>query len=82
MPQGVPGRWTATTEAPEEPSKIFAPAGFVTTAAEKELDKEWNELIASGAVRAPGAAHTHTDRHIIMMNRVVGAVRTAWWWTR
>jgi carbon starvation protein len=29
---------------------------------EKELDKEWNELIASGAVRAPGAAHTHTDR--------------------
>ncbi|MFE5703010.1 carbon starvation CstA family protein [Rhodococcus koreensis] len=51
-----------TTEAPEEPSKIFAPAGFVTTAAEKELDKEWNELIASGAVRAPGAAHTHTDR--------------------
>ena len=47
---------------PSEPSKIFAPAGFVPTAAEKELEKEWNELIASGVVRAPGAAHTHTDR--------------------
>lgn len=48
-----------TTESPEEPSKIFAPAGFILTPAEKELQKEWDELIDSGKVRAPGAAHAH-----------------------
>ncbi|MFX1756659.1 MULTISPECIES: carbon starvation CstA family protein [Rhodococcus] len=52
-----------TTETPDVPSKIFAPAGFVPTAAERELQKEWDELIASGRVRAPGAAHTHASRH-------------------
>ena len=46
-----------TTETPDVPSKIFAPAGFVPTPAERELQKEWDELIASGEVRAPGAAH-------------------------
>lgn len=52
-----------TTETPDVPSKIFAPAGFVPTPAERELQKEWDELIASGRVRAPGAAHTHASRH-------------------
>ncbi|QQM53650.1 carbon starvation CstA family protein [Rhodococcus pyridinivorans] len=52
-----------TTETPDVPSKIFAPAGFVPTPAERELQKEWDELIASGKVRAPGAAHTHASRH-------------------
>lgn len=52
-----------TTETPHVPSKIFAPAGFVPTPAERELQKEWDELIASGKVRAPGAAHTHASRH-------------------
>jgi carbon starvation protein len=50
---------TKTTETPEEPSKIFAPSGFIATAAEKEVQKQWDELIATGKVRAPGAAHVH-----------------------
>ncbi|MEU1996044.1 carbon starvation CstA family protein [Nocardia gamkensis] len=52
---------TKTTETPEEPSKIFAPSGFVATAAEKEVQKQWDELIATGKVRAPGAAHVHAQ---------------------
>ncbi|MBM7458332.1 carbon starvation CstA family protein [Rhodococcus coprophilus] len=50
-----------TTESPEVPSRIFAPAGFVPTPAERELQKEWDELIASGKVRAPGAATSRDD---------------------
>ena len=46
-----------TTESPEEPSKIFGPASFIPTPAEKEIQKEWDELIKAGKVRAPGAAH-------------------------
>ncbi|UYP19450.1 carbon starvation protein A [Rhodococcus sp. Z13] len=46
-----------TTETPAVPSKIFAPAGFVPTPVERELQQQWDELIASGKVRAPGAAH-------------------------
>ncbi|MBJ8343738.1 carbon starvation CstA family protein [Antrihabitans sp. YC2-6] len=46
-----------TTESPEEPSKIFAPTGFIPTAAEREVQKEWDALIEAGKVRAPGAAH-------------------------
>ncbi|WP_054816310.1 carbon starvation CstA family protein [Nocardia arizonensis] len=46
-----------TTEAPEEPSKIFAPSGFLPTPAEREVQREWDALIAAGTVRAPGAAH-------------------------
>ncbi|MGA9873360.1 MAG: carbon starvation CstA family protein [Rhodococcus sp. (in: high G+C Gram-positive bacteria)] len=45
-------------EEPEVPSKIFGPAGFVPTAAEKEIQKDWDKLIADGTVRAPGAAHS------------------------
>ncbi|MEU7633194.1 carbon starvation CstA family protein [Nocardia sp. NPDC049220] len=52
-----------TTETPEEPSKIFAPSGFVATAAEKEVQKQWDELIAAGKVRASGAAHAHAHAH-------------------
>ena len=48
----------STTESPEEPSKIFAPRGFIPTAAEREVQKEWDALIAEGKVRAPGAAHS------------------------
>ncbi|NLU83797.1 carbon starvation CstA family protein [Rhodococcus sp. HNM0569] len=49
-----------TTEAPPEPSRIFAPAGLIATPTEKEVEKEWNDLIAAGKVRAPGAP-AHTD---------------------
>ncbi|WP_280478438.1 carbon starvation CstA family protein [Nocardia asiatica] len=52
---------TTTTETPEQASKIFAPSGFVATAAEKEVQKQWDELIATGKVRAPGAAHVHAQ---------------------
>ncbi|UGT38713.1 carbon starvation protein A [Nocardia yamanashiensis] len=45
-----------TTETPEEPSKIFGPSSFLATPAEKEVQKEWDALIAEGKVRAPGAA--------------------------
>jgi carbon starvation protein len=46
-----------SSESPEEPSKIFAPRGFIATPAEKEVQKEWDALIEAGKVRAPGAAH-------------------------
>ena len=47
-----------STESPPEPSKIFAPSGFVPTPAEREVQREWDQLIADGKVRAPGAAHS------------------------
>ena len=34
------------TEDPALPSRIYAPAGIVPTAAEKELDARWNALPA------------------------------------
>ncbi|ONM50632.1 carbon starvation CstA family protein [Nocardia donostiensis] len=46
-----------TTESPEEPSRIFAPSGFFPTAAEKDVQKEWDELFAKGEAQVPGAAH-------------------------
>ncbi|WP_040837876.1 carbon starvation CstA family protein [Nocardia brevicatena] len=45
-----------TTESPEEPSKIFAPSGFVATAAEREVQRQWDELIAEGKATVPGEA--------------------------
>ncbi|EOM76196.1 carbon starvation protein A [Rhodococcus rhodnii] len=45
-----------TTEAPTTPSRIFAPAGLVATPAERAVQKEWDDLVAQGRVRAPGAA--------------------------
>ncbi|WP_280490737.1 carbon starvation CstA family protein [Nocardia farcinica] len=51
-----------TTESPEEPSKIFAPSGFIATPAERDVQKEWDALIAAGKVRAPGAAHQAPDK--------------------
>ncbi|MFD6158821.1 carbon starvation CstA family protein [Nocardia sp. NPDC060256] len=44
------------SESPDEPSKIFAPKSFLATAEEKEVQREWDALIAAGKVRAPGAA--------------------------
>ncbi|WP_225725149.1 MULTISPECIES: carbon starvation CstA family protein [unclassified Nocardia] len=48
-----------TTETPEVPSKIFGPRGFLASPAEKEVQKQWDELVAAGKIRAPGAAHAH-----------------------
>lgn len=45
-----------TTESPEEPSKIFAPSGFIATAAEREVQRQWDELVAEGKAVVPGAA--------------------------
>lgn len=45
-----------TTETPEWPSKIFAPSGFFPTAEEKEVQKQWDELAASGQDRTPEPA--------------------------
>ncbi|MGW6422687.1 carbon starvation CstA family protein [Nocardia sp. NPDC055053] len=47
----------SSTETEEQPSKIFAPSGFLATAAEKDVQKEWDMLIAEGKVTAPGSAH-------------------------
>lgn len=44
-----------TSETPDEPSKIFAPSGFIASKAEREVQQQWDELIAEGKVRAPGA---------------------------
>ncbi|CAM4487868.1 carbon starvation CstA family protein [Nocardia ninae] len=46
-----------SSESEDEPSKIFAPKAFFATSAEKEVQREWDALIESGKVRAPGAAH-------------------------
>ncbi|MGV9677568.1 carbon starvation CstA family protein [Nocardia sp. NPDC003482] len=46
-----------TAETPEVPSKIFGPSGFLTSTAEKEVQREWDELAKAGKVRIPGAAH-------------------------
>ncbi|MET9485768.1 carbon starvation CstA family protein [Nocardia sp. NPDC006630] len=49
-----------TTESPEQPSKIFGPSSFLATKAEKEVQKEWDDLVSQGKVRASGAAaHAH-----------------------
>ncbi|WP_327141999.1 carbon starvation CstA family protein [Nocardia sp. NBC_01327] len=49
-----------TTESPEQPSKIFGPSSFLATKAEQEVQKEWDDLVAQGKVRASGAAaHAH-----------------------
>ncbi|WP_460717400.1 carbon starvation CstA family protein [Nocardia heshunensis] len=45
-----------TSESPEEPSKIFGPSGFIATKAEKEVQQEWDTLVAEGKIRAPGTA--------------------------
>ena len=55
--KAVRGGEVEDNEDPEVPSKIFGPAGFVPTTAEKEIQSEWNKLIEDGTVRAPGAAH-------------------------
>ncbi|WP_338886257.1 carbon starvation CstA family protein [Rhodococcus sovatensis] len=55
--KAVRGGEVEDNEDPEVPSKIFGPAGFVPTAAEREIQSEWNKLIEDGTVRAPGAAH-------------------------
>ncbi|MEV6767190.1 carbon starvation CstA family protein [Nocardia sp. NPDC051030] len=55
----VEGEVVETTESPEEPSKIYGPKGFLASKAEKEVQKEWDDLIASGKIRAPGAASVH-----------------------
>ncbi|MFF3566343.1 carbon starvation CstA family protein [Nocardia jiangxiensis] len=46
-----------TTETPEVPSKIFAPSGFLATKTEREVQQQWDELVKTGKVAAPGAAH-------------------------
>ncbi|MBO0883138.1 MAG: carbon starvation protein A, partial [Mycobacterium sp.] len=46
-----------TTESPEEPSKIFAPRGFIATAAEKGVQRQWDELIADDNTAVPEVAH-------------------------
>ncbi|GEM30067.1 carbon starvation protein A [Nocardia neocaledoniensis NBRC 108232] len=46
-----------STETEEQPSKIFSPSGFLATSAEKDVQKEWDVLIAEGKVSAPGSAH-------------------------
>lgn len=46
-----------SSETEDEPSKIFAPKAFFATPTEKEVQREWDALIESGKVRAPGAAH-------------------------
>jgi len=46
-----------TTETPEVPSKIFGPTGFLATKSERQVQKEWDELMKAGKVKIPGAAH-------------------------
>ncbi|WP_330185146.1 carbon starvation protein A [Nocardia sp. NBC_01503] len=48
-----------TTESPEEPSKIFGPSSFLATKAEKEVQQEWDTLVAEGKIKPTGAATAH-----------------------
>ncbi|MGW4531043.1 carbon starvation CstA family protein [Nocardia sp. NPDC004340] len=48
---------SSTTETEEVPSKLFGPKGFITSKAEREVQQEWDALIAEGKVVAPGARH-------------------------
>ncbi|MFR9750984.1 carbon starvation CstA family protein [Nocardia sp. 004] len=50
---------TTTTETPQQPSKIFAPSGFIATKAEKEVQRQWDELIAVGRTTDPDTKHIH-----------------------
>ncbi|MFJ1457897.1 carbon starvation CstA family protein [Nocardia sp. N2S4-5] len=45
-----------TTESPESPSKIFGPSGFLTSKAEKEVQRKWEEQAKTGRTDEPGAA--------------------------
>ncbi|MBF6174423.1 carbon starvation CstA family protein [Nocardia blacklockiae] len=42
-----------TTESPETPSNIFGPSGFLTSKAEKEIQREWAEHAKNGKVPVP-----------------------------
>ncbi|MEU1428019.1 carbon starvation CstA family protein [Nocardia sp. NPDC005746] len=48
---------SSTTETEEVPSKLFGPKGFIATKAEREVQQEWDALIAEGKVVTPGARH-------------------------
>ena len=48
---GIPN---ADHEDPALPSRVFAPAGFIPTPAEKELMAEWNQLPAELRFERPG----------------------------
>jgi carbon starvation protein len=45
--QTLRGARVVTTEAPAEPSRIFAPSGLVPTAEEQELQAEWDAWLAA-----------------------------------
>lgn len=44
-----------TTESPESPSKIFGPSGFLTSRAEKEVQREWDERAKTTRDEEPDA---------------------------
>jgi carbon starvation protein len=48
---------TTTMEVEPVPSRIFGPRGFIATPAEREVQHEWDRLVAEGKVHVPGAAH-------------------------
>jgi carbon starvation protein len=52
--RAIRGGGRPSTEDDPVPSKLFAPAGFIPTAAERELQKRWDALPAS-ATRSVGA---------------------------
>ena len=46
-----------TTEEPDEPSHFFAPAGFITTPAEKEVAAQWAESGLKPVPSGTGGGH-------------------------
>ncbi|WP_024800034.1 carbon starvation CstA family protein [Nocardia sp. BMG51109] len=44
-----------TTESPEAPSKLFGPKGFLTSKAEKEVQRDWDEHAKTGRAGPPTA---------------------------
>ncbi|TFV60303.1 carbon starvation protein A [Mycobacterium sp. PS03-16] len=55
--RAVRGTAPPSTEEPEVPSRIFGPSGLVTTAHEREVQKQWDALPTSSARSVGTSAH-------------------------
>ena len=55
--KAIQGRTVTTSEEPHVPSKMFAPAGFIATKEEKELEAQWEAYRKEHGIEAKGVGH-------------------------
>jgi carbon starvation protein len=55
--KAVRGGHVTSSEEPHVPSKMFAPAGFLATKAEKELEAQWEAYRKEHGIEAKGVGH-------------------------